>query len=252
MARKSSRKIKPIGKIPKIIVLALFVSFLAILTVKGVADTIKNSDMFRIRGVLKAPSLQHIDSRYLETLRGKNIFDVDLSAVQRRLQSQYPEIDQLKVIRRFPDKISLMAKKREPFARVGNDRRTVLVDREGVVLSFDKSSEFAIPRIDGIPVSMDVVLGRHLRSQELGLALNIIETVQEESNLARYQIVSLDVGNLSQIRVALSNGVNVIMDRDHIQTKVRNLGILMAEGNLRWNEINYIDLRFKEPLLGQK
>lgn len=219
--------------------------------VKGIA-AVKTSPVFRVKSVDLSPSLQFIDPAQLARLVGRSMFDIDLPGVQRRIQARYPEIDQPRIIRRFPNRIYVTARKREPFAAMSARRQELVLDDRGVVLSFDGSADAGLPRIDGVEIFSDAVLGKPVRRREVAVALTVLKALRDNAQTSRYGVSSVDVSNLSMINVSLSNRVKVIIDRDDIGRKIRTLGILLTDGNLDFNSINYIDLRFREPILGEK
>ena len=96
------------------------------------------------------------------------------------------------------------------------------------------------------------VLGQPLKKEEVDIALTIIKTSQEETRFFPYKISMIDVSNLSRINCQLTNNLRVIMDRESISQKVKKLGVLLSEGHIDFHEVEYIDLRFREPLLGKR
>jgi len=116
---------------------------------KKTVAVLESSDYFDVKIIVIDPSLQFINKRDLTKLKRKNIFKVDLKAVQRRLSSKYPQISDLKVIRRFPSQIYLTAKKRLPFAQMRVKEGTVILDDSGVVLSIKNKENSQLPLIQG-------------------------------------------------------------------------------------------------------
>jgi len=208
--------------------------------------------MFKVKEVVRVPTLQYIESRYLKRLVGQNIFDVDLVYVRKRLQAQYPEIDDLKIVRRFPDKILIAARKREPVACLTQGSSLYLIDQEGVVLGAPESSPVGLPIISGVAVYKNVILGKPIRDRHLNVALGIIRDVSRNVGRGGMNVTSVHVGNLSKIEALLENGLRVILDTDRITEKVRQMGLVLGQSSLDLRNYEYIDLRFKEPILGQK
>jgi len=212
----------------------------------------KKAEMFKIKEVVRAPTLQYIESRYLRRLMGQNIFEVNLAYVRNRLQAQYPEIDDLKVVRRFPDKILVAARKREPVAFLAQGNALFLIDRDGVVLGSQASSPSGLPIISGVAVYRNIVLGKPIRDRNLGVALGIIRDISVNAGLRGMKVTSVQVGNLSKIEALLENGLRVILDTDRTSEKIRQLGLVLGQSTLDLKNYEYVDLRFKEPILGQK
>ena len=208
-----------------------------------------HADIFTIKEIQKEPSLQFIQSSILSRLPGTNIFSVDIRLVQRRLQMQFPEVDRLRVHRKFPDTIVLSARKREPFAVLTNNEQDVLLDREGYILSLKNLPSSRYPLIAGYSGQNDYILGRPLRDAKIQLALRIIFEVGAQESLTDWPLRQIDVANLSQINLLFANDLKIILDRDKIPQKVKTLAVLLKQGNFDIKNINYIDLRLKDPVI---
>lgn len=252
MARKNSKKNRIPVEAIKFFVISVFAVFIVFVLLNRSVQAFKQSPFFRIKEVVRSPSLQFINSRHLARLEGQNIFLVDLKGVQDRLQAEYPQADRLRIYRQFPDKIFIMAKKREPFAWMNAGQADVLLDKEGVVLMRDnESAGLQLPLIQGVQ-SQGAVPGQPVQGKEVGMALDILKAMGEHEVLADYPVSSIDVSNLSRIDFRLANDLNIIIDRDRTRQKLNKLGVLLVQGQLDVKSIQYIDLRFKEPVLGTK
>ncbi|MCK5581184.1 MAG: cell division protein FtsQ/DivIB [Candidatus Omnitrophica bacterium] len=241
-------------------IIGVFVVFVGFVLFNGMTKMISRSGFFIIREVEVAPSLAAVSSRHLNRLKGKNIFRVNLNELQKRIQSQYPYIDQLRVLRKFPDKIYVDAIRRDPFARIGIQGQDVLVDEKGIVLSVNPQAPFyreffaadKVPGIVGIPANGNAVVGKAVLCREAREALRVLKVIKKNEYLRSYKVKSVDVTNLSEMVVHFRNGLKIILDRDKVTQKVKQLGILLSQGKLDLKATGYIDLRFKEPVLGEK
>jgi len=212
---------------------------------------LRRSSLFRIREIVMAPSLRYIDPRLLLFLKGRSIFAVDLDVVHRRLRERYPEVNALRIVRKFPDRIYITAKKREPVAAVSVGARQVLVDREGVVVAPGPAAGMSLPLVEGLR-GKRITYGESLNSAELDVALEIINAFENNADLRSWSIKTVDARNLMKIDFFLHNDLHLIIDQDDIETKIMRLGIVLTEGKVNLPNISYIDLRFQEPILGQK
>ncbi|MDP2654033.1 MAG: cell division protein FtsQ/DivIB [Candidatus Omnitrophota bacterium] len=250
MAKKSKKNDVLKGVFKAVLVLGL-VAGLAAAVAFAATDFLKTSRIFTIRAVILDPSLQPVKSRYLEGLIGKNIFDVDLRAVQRKVQLQYPEIHNLRILRRLPDKIHVTAQRREPFAGVRFHNREVILDRNGTVVSLSPIPSLRLPAITGARISQPVAVGKPVNEKTIGAALSVLKAVQTNSDLSAMSVVSIDVANLSNIEFHTSDGLKVIIDDEDIYPKIRKLGILTTQGDVNLKDYKYVDLRFQQPVLGK-
>ena len=84
------------------------------------------------------------------------------------------------------------------------------------------------------------------------MTLKIIKLFKANSGLASYSIRDVNIESLSKIYFTLSNKLDVVIDKDKIAQKIRVLGIVLAQDRLDLKDVKYIDLRFKEPVIGKK
>ncbi len=250
MAKKKKLKISLYAKY-------IFIGFLVVgiglIVVNRTQYVFSHVDYFKVRSVTIDPSLQFINKRDLRSLMGKNIFKIDLKAVQRRLSYKYPRAAKLKVVKRFPNQVSVLAKQRVPYAQLQIQDTIVVLDREAVILSFEDKKDKNLPDIVGTKLNNPkLVLGMPLKGSDIWLTLKIIKLFSANSSLDPYVIKGVNIENLSKIHFTLSNQLDVIIDRDKIAQKIRVLGIVLAQDRLDLGDVKYIDLRFKEPIIGKK
>jgi len=250
MARKKKLKIPPYAKYIFIGVLVISFGFIAINRIQYLFSHV---DYFKVRSVTIDPSVQFVNKRDFRGLMGKNIFTIDLKAVQRKLNYKYPQAARLKVIKRFPNQISILAKQRAPYAQLQIQSKTIVLDKEAVILSLNEGKDKKLPSIVGTKLNNPkLVLGMPLKGSDISLTLKIIKLFKANSSLASYTIKDINIENLSKIHFTLSNQLDVIIDRDKIAQKIRVLGVILAQDRLDLKDVNYVDLRFKEPIIGKK
>ena len=250
MAKKKKLKISVYAKY-------IFIGFLVVgiglIVVNRTQYAFSHVDYFKVRSVTIDPSLQFINKRDFRSLMGKNIFTVDLKAVQRKLSYKYPQAAKLKVVKRFPNQVSVLAKQRVPYAQLQIQDKIVVLDREAVILSLEDKKDKNLPDIVGTKLkNPKLVLGMPLKGSDIWLTLKIIKLFSANSSLDPYLIKGVNIENLSKIIFTLSNQLDVIIDRDKIAQKIRVLGIVLAQDRLDLGDVKYIDLRFKEPIIGKK
>lgn len=212
----------------------------------------KQAPLFRVRDVVMDPGLHMIDSGILEKFKGRSIFQVDIAALQKTLRVRYPQIDRIRVLRRFPNALLIVAQPRQPYAIVVAGDRAVIVDEQGVVLSLSAEDPPPLPRITGLEALAAPALGQPVRRKDLSVGISIIQAIAARDRWKITDIKDVDVSNLSMIPLNLNNGLQVIMDQEQVKYKVRQLDIVLNQLQLDLKEVNYIDLRFKEPVLGTK
>jgi cell division septal protein FtsQ len=250
MAKKTKSKIQPF--IIKFVAYGLVAVLAGWAVGLGAKHLFKNSDYFRVRSVIIDSALPFVDKNDLKNLLGKNIFGVDLRAVQRRLNDKYPQASHLKVVRHFPGQIAVVAKQRHPFVQLSADGRTVILDTQGVVLALE-AEEGKQPLVTGVKLGgQKIAQGLPLKNADLETVLAIVKNFQAEKNLSSYRLTKVHVESPSKIHLTLLDHPDVIVDRDKIAQRIKILGVILSQGQLDLKQVNYIDLRFREPVIGKK
>ena len=236
----------------RMIVLMVFFAFILFVIGRAVWSYLRQSDYFKITDIWYEASLKSIESSELAGLKGKNLLSVNLEKIQKQLQFRYPQYRQLTVLRRFPNQILVVAKRRAFFAQTKINHHSVTIDEKGTIVSLNAESDEMLPFIAGISSAKGrLQVGAFIDSYQLQLALNIIRAFQSEKLLSAYRISRVDIGNLSEINFYIVENLKVIIDQDNYAAKIRMLGFLLSRIKPE-EDIKYIDLRFKEPILGKK
>lgn len=251
MAKKKQNKISPsLLKMAGIILLALLLGFGLYW---GVSYGLLESSCFQVKSVQIDPSLVVIDQSDFDRLKGQNIFKIDLRQIQEKLGRRYPQVARLRVTRQFPDQITVVAVPRQPVAQLKDDSSILTIDEHGVVLSTSTPRDEKFPYIEGLALKgKRVILGQPLGGDDVKAALALISAFQANRVLESYFIQSVNVANTSKIEFVVSNGLKVYVDHDQLPRKMRLLGFVLTRADLDFNDVNYLDLRFKEPVIGKK
>jgi len=235
------------------IIIFIFVGFILFLVYQKTDKFLKTSNLFVVKEVLYDPSLEFIRTKLVAGLVGRNLFAIDAGKIHRQLELQYPQIANLRVVKRYPNQILIIAKQRVPFAQVKFGQDTVIVDKEGVALTIFSTVDKSLPLIMGFKnVKAKIAMGRVIQDKNLWLALKLLKLFQKIPLLSKYKVVQVDINNPSQIYIFLLENFKIIVDNENVEQKLRFLGLLLSEGKLELNKVQYIDLRFKEPVLGKK
>lgn len=234
------------------LIIVLFLGFGAYVIGSRTVDFCTHARVFKIVEIIKSRPLQFIDSWHLEQLKGRNIFLVNLAGVQRRVQAEYPSVEQLHIIRQLPNQILVTAEKRDPYAVVSIGSQDVVLDDRGVALSGEAPARGKLPYISGVDDVTDFRGGKRLGGQKAVVALEIINAVGRDNYLQKFSVESMDVSNLSKIQLYFNNHIEIILDRFGVDEKINTLGLLLSDVGVPIEEINYIDIRFKEPIVNKK
>lgn len=251
MARK--KKIKIRFATVKVAIICVVIVGACFGMCKGIMTFLTKSEYFKVKTIIISHELQFINKKDLARVKGRNIFLIKLKDVQKRLNRKYPQVSDLKLIKHFPDQIVIAAKKRLPFAQARIKSKVFVLDAKGIILSISKKEDKKMPLILGAKASSIVPsLGMPLRSTDMRIALRVLNSFQSRKELTFYFVKSVNVANLSKINFQLKNGLKVIIDKDKIEKNIKILALILSQKQIDFNAVKYIDLRFKEPILGKK
>ncbi len=247
MAKKSGVNISRIAVIRLIVFL-----FLGLVLFTGYVDAVDfltRSPLFEVKDVLIDRSIQFIDLRALKDLKGTNIFRVDIKKLDRQISQRYPYIAQLQVVRQLPDRIMVLAKKREPLFQVYFRKKYLLLDTQGVALYYVLQPA-VLPQVYGISLEHNwLSLGRSIQDPQLEKIVDILNAFKLSPTLRRGRIHSVQAANLSKVDLAVGENMHVILDQEDTQDKIEMLQMLIATNKVDLKKVKYIDLRFKEPVI---
>lgn len=235
----------------KFFIIGVFTIFFFYIICQQTVYFFYHADVFNIAEIVKSPSLQFVDSRHLRRLEGKNIFLVDLKGLQKRLQSEYSSIDRLRILRQLPNRIIVTAEKRMPFIVAAVGPEDVVLDERGIVLEGEIPAYGVLPYLSGVNDVSSVKKGHKVSSAQIRTGLAIVREITGNIYLKKFSVKSIDLSNLSKIYMHLDR-IEVILDQSKISEKVETLGFLLSDAGVPLDQINYLDLRFKEPVINKK
>jgi cell division septal protein FtsQ len=211
------------------------------------------SNYFKIKNIVVDSGLQFIEKDDLSGLIGQSIFHVNIQKLHKKLAYKYPPISELKIIKKLPNQLFVTAKRRAAVAQISAGTKVFTIDEWAIVLSLTAKRDEKIPLIKGAGLgSAKVDLGLPLKNTNLQRALEVLAAFKKEKDLQKLELKEIDVTNLSEIVCQLSNDVSAILDWDRIPEKMDILGLVLSKAQLDLKEVKYIDLRFKEPIIGKK
>lgn len=235
----------------RFLIIIIFLGTIGYFAYDRTFDSIKNSDFFAIKDIWYESSLKAIDKSELSSLKGKSLLTIDLKKIQRQLQTRYPQYKNLRVLRRFPDQILVSAYRRYVVAQVKAGNGTFFVDENATILSQLKAVDQKLPVITGISFGKKGLSANNAASNyQMQVALKIIKEFQKDKALSNCPILRIDVSHLSEIHVDILEGLPVLFDRDNVEQKVKILSLVLTQAKVDPMTVRYIDLRFKEPILG--
>ena len=228
------------------------------------------ADYFRVREVI-ANQVSPIDLSYL---KGKNIFGFSLAQESENIVRFCPDCSRVRLARIIPDRIFVEFVKRRPVAFI-KFYRYFAVDAEGVIFSSSRQ-----PQDSGLPdgqAGLPIILGLETKifgpksgmrynNKELSLALLILKEAGKNRLFRDYRIQKINVTGEDNVTIQIpilrgqdtyanwkAPGKNEFLEikigQGNIRDKVAIIAGLINQEKHHLESINYIDLRFKEPVI---
>ncbi len=213
------------------------------------------SSLFAIQDIVVAEQIQPLETSDLVKFKGQNIFAVDLAKAEVKLRAKYPQLAQLHVMRRCPSQLVVNAVKREAFAQVSFEGRDCVIDPAGYIIGPPQGPQAALTLIRGLR-RQKAALGVPVEDERIKTASDIIARFRQDRSLASVALVAVSVEDPTRIVCVLGRDdktqFEAIIDKDNTVSGLRMLSGVLARGGLDLAQVKYIDLRFGEPVIGQK
>jgi hypothetical protein len=253
MAKRKQSRSPLLGDILRIGGVTLIFLILVFLLAGWSLSFFRNSPFFTVREIIISEELKESLTPELSRLRGENIFRIALGKIEARVRMKYPQLADVRVYRRFPDRICLTAVSRTPFVSAVLDGRVFFLDREGFIMTATDTQAADLPSVRGLKHSKPSA-GARIRDGNFKMAAGIVGFFSQVPGGTAGRLRSLDISDPTKIvcQMERDNGrIEFIVD-SHYVDKSQALTAIVAHGDLDWSRVNYVDLRFSEPIIGKK
>jgi hypothetical protein len=248
--------------IGKEIVIASFI-FLLIASVAYLKNILRNLDYFRVKDVVVDAEGQG-DFSYL---KGRNIFDIDITREAEYISQAYPGYKRIKVIRVLPNRIFIDFVKRSPVAILKLYRLFSIDDELVLFETGNESATTGLALIIGLETKIfGPKAGTRYSIKELANAVEIIKFLQGNRAFQDYKIKTIEVHNANYLTCLISvpwalygnaqrrpalgfDILQVRFSQEAILDKLDFLAGLFSQIKNDLGRVSYIDLRFKEPVI---
>lgn len=185
-------------------------------------------------------------------ITGRNTFALKLSDIRKYMLKKYPELFELRLTRAFPNSVIAKMIMRKPVAQI-YDENYYPVDKDCVILSGSKGTpEGGLPVISGVSSQISKQAGTKTDSRQVGKALELLKEINLSGILEEHKLVEIDISNLRNAIFFLENGLEIKIGYEEYASRLNNLKAVLRDPKIRPADIRYIDLRFKEPVIGPK
>lgn len=212
----------------------------------------RQAELFRIVTV-QAPADSPV--RVPNTVIGRNIWDVDLSALAGQLKAQQPSLKYIRVTRRLPNTLRVDVVQRLPVAQVKTGGWHA-VDRAGFVFPDSAAAPIdGLVMLEGVtgPGRPALKEGREHDHERLQLAFRVTEQLSRSSALGRHRVMSIDVGDPNQLLFVMDDEIEVRCGSEaELAEHLDRLKAALERIAANRLAVRYIDVRFPEPVIGPR
>jgi len=181
----------------------------------------------------------------------ENMFAVNLKDIESSVKRDYFEIKDIHVKRIFPNKMVFFIERRKAIALLSS-KQYYSVDDEGMILKdVSKNRRERLPVIKGIHVR-EKDIGKRLISPAWGKAQKLLEELSKTGIAESYDISQIDVANSRNLYFYIDDGLQIKIGGEDFKKRLRNLKRVLSDPEIDSSDIRYIDLRFKDIVIGPK
>jgi len=237
---------------------AVFLIFIVVVVLLAQAFLYR-SDYFRVEAVeiknspLDSATISFVNVQILNAYKGKNIFTINLKGVASYLYGRFPDAKEATVRIALPDKIVANMKFRRAVALV-RGAKYYPVDDDGVVLLNANEALFKfLPVVDGVemrPSERSAVRGAPYRN--LKVALELLREVKRSKFMAGYGLIALNAADAKSLSFTMKNGVQVKIGFENFKARLEMLRKVLKDPRMVMDRIEYIDVRFKDAVIGPR
>jgi cell division septal protein FtsQ len=240
----------------------LFILGLLISIINFSASKLINSNFFQINRVKIKGDVGWLEQS-VRFLIAKNLFYIDLKKAEAILWREHPELETITLSKLWPDTIYITFSLKKPIAALESSPN-FLIDKNGFLLAKQKYE----PKLQNLPILSGINPNQFDRNaqnfrlnpdKKLVSAIELITLFSRSRALSAYQLEKVDVAKLSESTFFIRKNdpqaavqLKVNIGEGNFKEKIKIFEIFLKKANLDWNTVNYIDLRFKEPLVGLK
>jgi cell division protein FtsQ len=178
---------------------------------------------------------------------GTNVWRLDPSAIAARVAA-VPEIRRADVIRRFPNRVSILVEERRPFTLVHAGRLHWL-DEEGRVLdAVPQAVVPAVPVVSGLSEA-EMISMRTDPSPRAREAVALIRVLLRSRSTLLAEISEIDVSRGDGPVLYTVDGVEVRLGTDEWEERLARLERILTQVRRDGEGVRAIDLRFRDQVV---
>jgi cell division septal protein FtsQ len=181
---------------------------------------------------------------------GRNILSIDLNHASIMIAESFPQLKKVEVRRVMPSTLDVDVIIRKPVATIGNGNK-LMVDREAVVVTSMRPPVNLI-RITGLNFFLRKPrTGEKIKAPQIIKALSLLDLLEKKNIVQKYDVEGINVSDRNNMLIKVE-GVTVKMGEGDFPQKVSRLQGMLEDPGINMKGVEYIDLRFEEPVIAPR
>lgn len=242
MKKEKTRNLIP--KLASFGIICIIIFFL----IASVLNFFRNLDYFKVQEIIVRGG-SSADFLYL---KGRNIFDLNLNREADLIARDYPDYRKVLLVRILPNRVFIDFLRRQPVAYLERGR-VFLIDEDAVLFTPQAGEDFSsLPLITGLENKIvHPKAGSKYNLKELSFALRIIREARQNRALRDYRITKIEAKMPTSASFFILENLEIRVSDDVLKDELGLLASLLTQSKDLIN-VQYIDLRFKEPVIKLK
>jgi len=194
-------------------------------------------EYFNIKNIEVTKGLVLLDGEIhdtLLTLKGKNIWNIDIETIEKELEKDV-RIKDINIKKEMPSKLIVSIEEEKPYIKVKSDNKILVANEKGEIFSFAKELAFE-----------DLILLNLGNKNEMEEYLKVVKNIEDKELIS---FISEIYKSDKEIKILLNDGIHIktdsTVDKNRYEVAKRLYKKLKNEGK----EFNYIDIRFEDYIV---
>ena len=179
-----------------------------------------------------------------EDLRGRSFFSIIAGEIEDKVKKEYPSLEKLTFIKKFPDKIEVFFEEKEAAALLEAKNGRFLLDKNGLIFA-QAPDGFEAPAFQNL--DKEAHLGEKIDSVELQMA---IELIRGFSNFQIFHALFFNTQNFPTIYIKTQEGTELFFSGEsNLNEQLATLQLIVKNGTIEGKALKKVDLSFKKPVV---
>lgn len=214
----------------------IFLLFFFIMT-SGLYLNFLQEEYFNIKNIEVTKGLVLLDGEIhdaLITLKGKNIWNIDVETIEEELRKDV-RIKDISIKKEMPSKLIVSIEEEKPYIKVKNNNKILIANEKGKIFSFAKELAFE-----------DLILLNLGNKNEMDDYLKVVKNIEDKELIS---FISEVYKSDKEIKILLNDGVHIKTDSTVDKTRYEIAKRLYKKLKNEGKEFNYIDIRFEDYIV---